>query len=77
MYVTAVMDSDSKLKLISWSVSANGSNIQRKGDSGNRTQGISEGPAIHPSNHSNSGFITAMRANNGVLKVVSWTVDPF
>jgi hypothetical protein len=77
MYVTATMDNDSKLKLISWSVSANGMTIDRKGGSGDQAGVITEGPAIHSSTHSNTGFMTAVKAKNGDLKMISWTVEPF
>lgn len=77
VYVTAVPDSDSNLKLISWSVSPDGKTIDRRGDSGDQAGKINAGLVVHTAQHSASGFVTSIATSGNNLKLISWTVDPF
>jgi hypothetical protein len=77
VWVTAVKNSSEKLKLRSWSISGDGMTVTRKGDSGQQAGAITETPAIAASNHSTTGFTTAIRTDHGALKMIAWTVEPF
>ncbi|GAA2145673.1 hypothetical protein GCM10009825_38590 [Arthrobacter humicola] len=71
--VTAVRAGNGSLKLISWSLSPDGTQIQRLHDSDNHA-----GPAtcICISRLGDARYVTAVRAGNGSLKLISWDVDP-
>ena len=71
--VTAVRTASGTLKLITWSISGDGKTIQRLGDSGSQA---GEATQIAVSRSSATRFVTAVRAGNGALKLISFDVDP-
>ncbi len=71
--VTAVRTASGTLQLISWGISGNGTTIQRLGDSGSQA---GEATQIAVSRSSATRFVTAVRAGNGALKLISFDVDP-
>ena len=70
--VTAVRTASGTLKLISWGFSADGKTIRRLGDSGEQA---GEATQIAMSRFSATRFVTAVRAGNGALKLISFDVD--
>lgn len=71
--VTAVRAGNGSLKLISWSMSADGTQIKRLHDSGSQA---GEATCICISRFGEARYVTAVRAGNGSLKLISWDVDP-
>jgi len=70
--INAVRTQSGTLKLIAWNVAANGA-ITRTGDSGDQA-GAATSIAI-ARNTTGSRFVTACRAGNGSLKLISWDVN--
>lgn len=70
--INAVRTQEGTLKLIAWDVAAGGA-ISRTGDSGDQA-GAASSIAI-ARNTSGSQFVTACRASNGSLKLISWDVN--
>ncbi|WP_427017123.1 hypothetical protein ACQCSX_00135 [Pseudarthrobacter sp. P1] len=71
--VTAVRAGNGSLKLISWRISSDGTQIQRLHDSGSQA---GEATCICISRFGDARFVTAVRAGNGSLKLISWDIDP-
>jgi hypothetical protein len=71
-YVTAVRTSGGTLKLISWGVNAAGSTIRRRGDSGSQA---GRATLVNIVALSSTLFVTAVRTQNGRLRVISWRLN--
>jgi len=70
--VTSVRDGGGDLKLISWSISADGKTIKRLGDSGGQAGAISLVDSVFVGSNN---LITAVRDGGGNLKLISWNVS--
>lgn len=71
MLVVSCKTSGGKLKVIALSVSDSGKDIQRRGDSGDQAGGIrSNSLMARP-----TGVLSAVRAENGNLKLIGWGID--
>jgi len=70
--VNAVRTQAGTLKLIAWSIAANGA-ITRTGDSGDQAGAATSIDVAR--NTTGSRFVTACRASNGSLKLISWDVN--
>ena len=70
--VTALSDSDNRLKLISWQVSPNGT-ITRRGDSGSQAGEIRS--IGHSIARTGSMYVTAVPDGDANLKLISWSVS--
>jgi hypothetical protein len=68
--VTAVKTSSGNLKLVRWSISANGTTIERIGDSGNQA-GAASSISLWASN-GGGHYVTGLKTGSGNLKLVSW-----
>lgn len=71
--INAVRAQDGSLKLIAWTVAADGA-ISRTGDSGDQA-GVATSIAI-ARNPTDSRFVTACRSGSNRLLLISWNVNP-
>jgi hypothetical protein len=74
--VTAVRNGSGILELIAWHISAQGSKIERIGDSGSLAGAVSEIAMVRTYSDDDTagqqGVLTAVRAGNGTLKLIAW-----
>jgi hypothetical protein len=75
LFLTACRDGDGDLKLISWRLNSNGG-ISRLGDSGSAAGEVSEISLLALPGAGGARVITAVRTNEGTLKLIVWTVSP-
>jgi hypothetical protein len=71
--VTASRNSDGRLRLIVWRVAADGTFVERLGDSGNQAGDAS---LIALVESAPNRYLTAVRTDEGHMKLIAWEVSP-
>jgi hypothetical protein len=73
--VTAIRDSQDRLRLITWSISDDGQTITRLFDSGTQAGAASE-IRLNSWMATGSGLLTAVRTGGEILRLIAWELSP-